>query len=102
MTVPLVAELSACTSTYGRLAPVPPVAAAQAGTARAKIPPRASSAALATNATTRLRYRMDRNIFAPFGAAVRWIASWSRRSVTAPGDGARRGEGQGQGESNIH
>jgi hypothetical protein len=33
MIVPLVLEFSACTSTYGRVAPTPPVAAAAAGSA---------------------------------------------------------------------
>ena len=44
MTVPLVAEFSAWTSAYGRLAPLPPVAAAQAGAAATRAPPLASSA----------------------------------------------------------
>src|SRR5450759_3476036 len=82
MTVPLVAEFSACTSAYGRLAPLPPVAAAHAGaSARARTPPAASNAVLPAKATSRLGFRMAFNTFAPFeaecrtftgGTAVRW------------------------------
>src|ERR1700732_5400398 len=68
MTVPLVAEFSACTSAYGRLAPLPPVAAAQAGwAARATTPPTASSEALPARAMARLRSPMGWNTFAPLG-----------------------------------
>src|SRR5262245_49866834 len=45
MMVPLVAAFSACSSTYGRLAPTPPVAAAMAGLAARATRPQAMSAA---------------------------------------------------------
>ncbi|WP_257040476.1 hypothetical protein [Streptomyces sp. OK228] len=58
------AEFSACTSTYGRLAPLPPVAvdAAQAGwTASATTPTAASIAVLTAQTRARLRSRMEWN-----------------------------------------
>src|SRR6201992_959287 len=90
MTVPLVAELSACTSEYGRLAPLPPVAAAAAaavrvagvagvaagaaapgGAARARSPATVSEAVPAATAVTRPRFRMDWNTECPFRAPGR-------------------------------
>src|ERR1700755_867823 len=70
ITDPLVAEFSACTSTYGRLAPLPPVAAAAAahagGTASANMPPAVSSAVLTARTSRRLRSRMDWNTMCSF------------------------------------
>src|ERR1700760_2590894 len=87
MTVPLVAELSACTSEYGRLAPLPPVAPAAAaavlvaavavvaadpgGAARARSPATVSEAVPAATAVTRPRFRMDWNTECPFRAPGR-------------------------------
>ncbi len=62
MAEPLVAEFSACTSTYGRLAPLPPVAsvAAEAAvTGRARTPTAASIAVLTDQTRARLRSRME-------------------------------------------
>ena len=67
MTVPLVAEFSAWTSTYGRLAPLPPVAAAPAGAAAARAPPLASNAVLPVRAIKRLRVRGGRNTRGSWG-----------------------------------
>src|ERR1035441_14168 len=90
MTVPLVAEFSACTSAYGRLAPLPPVAAAHAGAAaRARTPPAASNAALLAKATTRLRFRMVLNTFAPFEAERRTFTGSAASQV----DGGARTQG---------
>src|ERR1035437_1536299 len=90
MTVPLVAEFSACTPAYGRLAPLPPVAAAHAGAAaRARTPPAASNAALLAKATTRLRFRMVLNTFAPFEAECRTFTGSAASQV----DGGARTQG---------
>ena len=85
--MPLVAELSAWTSEYGRLAPLPPVAAAAAftaegalaavvaadpgGAARASRPAAVSEAVPAAIAVTRPRFRMDWNTECPFRAPDR-------------------------------
>src|SRR5450755_1915289 len=90
MTVPLVAELSACTSAYGRLAPLPPVAAADAGwTATAATPATTSDAALAARASVRLTARMDWNTCCSFAADGRISSGGSR------GAGAARWRGNG-------
>src|SRR5690348_3272544 len=70
MTVPVVAELSAWTSVYGRLAPLPPVADASAGwTAMAATPAAARDTAAALSASIRLRSRTEWDTGAP-----PWIA----------------------------
>src|SRR5580693_10357684 len=71
MTVPLVAEFSAWTSVYGRLAPLPPVAAAQAGAAATRAPPLASSAVLPARAIKRLSVRGERNTRGSWGVSGR-------------------------------
>src|SRR6202020_2197514 len=71
MTVPLVAECSAGPWVYGRLAPLPPVAAAQAGAAATRAPPLASSAVVPVRAIKRLRGRGGRNTRAPWGVRGR-------------------------------
>src|ERR1039457_4206249 len=87
MTVPLVAEFSACTSAYGRLAPLPPVAAADAGwTATAATPATTSDAALAARASVRLTARMDWNTCCSFAADGR-ISSGGSRGAVWPGGG---------------
>src|SRR5258707_15767171 len=94
MAVPLVAEFSACTSTYGRLAPLPPVAvAADAdGVTTAKAPAAASKPALTAKTIARLGDRMDCNTYCSFSAPQE-IDGW-------PGGGApwRPGLGGGHGE----
>src|SRR6266568_6959040 len=61
-TLPVFGEFWASTSTYGRLAPLPPVtvAAEAVCTAKARTPP-VSSAVLPTKATPRLSSRMEWN-----------------------------------------
>jgi hypothetical protein len=63
-----VAELSACTSAYGRLAPLPPVAADAGWTATAATPAAASDTVPAARARARLRSRMEWNTVAPLDA----------------------------------
>ena len=77
MTVPLVAEFSAWTSVYGRLAPLPPVAAAADadGTATAASPAAVSDAAAAVSASDRRRFRMGLNTWRPFRVAHRCATS---------------------------
>src|ERR1700684_1658205 len=73
MIVPLVAEFSACTSAYGKFAPLPPVAAAKTGvTARPTTAPAASNAA-AARATTRLEARIDVNTLLPSASSAPWL-----------------------------
>jgi hypothetical protein len=75
MTVPVVAELSAWTSVYGRLAPPPPVAAASAGwTAIAATPAAARDTAATLMASVRLRSRTAGNTIAPLGGTPGLIA----------------------------
>src|ERR1700760_348492 len=94
MTVPLVAELSACTSVYGRLAPPPPVAADAGVTATAAMPAAVSDTAAAVTAKARRRSRNDGNTWRPFRVGHRCATSagWRRgqhgadvpRNVTFP------------------
>src|SRR2546430_13668081 len=78
MTVPLVAAFSACTSTYGRVAPTPPVAAAKAGPAdRIKVLP-ATRTVLATSAPARARGHMARiegSIRRSLSTGPRWAST---------------------------
>src|ERR1017187_3963144 len=86
MTVPLVAEFSACTSAYGRLAPLPPAAAAHAGAAaRARTPPAASNAVLPAKATSRPGFRMAFN-------TLLLMRRNAGPSPAAPQSGGRRSE----------
>src|SRR5580704_12619439 len=65
MIAALVAEFSACTSAYGKFAPLPPVAAARTGvTARPTTAPAASNAE-AARATPRLKARIDVDTLLP-------------------------------------
>src|SRR5882757_8782380 len=107
MTVPLVAAFSACTSTYGRLAPLPPVAATAGWAPSAKTTPMVISEVVPTRATARLSFLMGWNIWCSFrhghagsapsvplsggvggGARARWRGAWG-----SGGRGSRDGGG---------
>src|SRR5258708_694014 len=90
MTDPLVAEYSACTSAYGRLAPLPPVAAADAGwTATAATPATASDAVPAARASVRLRLRMEWNTVAPLDTGDGGVGDRGAQGVQGTAQGVR-------------